>query len=312
MTKPPLLAITGGTGFLGSHVLEKALAHGQRPLALTRRMGGAHFASGRPQPLWIEGTLADPAALAMLVEGADAVLHIAGAVNVPTREAFAAANIAGTQAVVDAARAAGVTRFIHVSSLAARVPGLSHYGWSKAGAEEVVRNSELDWTIVRPPAIYGPRDADMVEMFRAARLGVVPVPPAGTASVIHAADLARLLLAAAGGTGSGWLHKVFEPDDGRPGGWPHPDLARAIGTAMGRRVWAPGLPAGLLRGAARLDRLVRGDKARLTPDRASYMLHPDWVSTPELAVPAHLWAPAIPTLEGLAQTAAWYQANGWV
>ncbi len=312
MSKPPLLAITGGTGFLGSHVLEQALAEGgQRPLALTRRMGGAHYAGGKPQPLWIEGTLADPAALAMLVEGADAVLHVAGAVNVPTREAFAEANIAGTQRLVDAARAAGVRRFIHVSSLAAREPGLSAYGWSKAGAEEVVRESGLDWTIVRPPAIYGPRDADMAEMFRAAKLGVVPVPPAGATSVIHAADLARLLLAAAGGSGADWLHKVFEPDDGRPGGWPHPALARAIGTAMGRRVWAPSLPAAVLRGAARLDRLARGDKARLTPDRASYMLHPDWVSSPALAVPAHLWTPAIPTPEGLAQTAAWYQANGW-
>lgn len=307
-----MLAITGGTGFLGSHVLEQALGQGLRPQALTRRMGGAHFASGAPQPLWIEGTLADPAALAMLAEGADAVLHIAGAVNVPTREAFAEANIAGTQAVVDAARAAGVRRFIHVSSLAAREPGLSAYGWSKAGAEEVVRQSGLDWTIVRPPAIYGPRDRDMFEMFRAARLGVLPVPPAGAASVIHAADLARLLLAAAHGGGPDWSERLFEPDDGRPGGWPHPDLARAIGQAMGRRVWAPGMPAPLLRGAARLDRLARGDRAKLTPDRASYMLYPDWVSTPALAVPRHLWTPAIPTPAGLAQTAAWYRANGWI
>lgn len=307
-----MLAITGGTGFLGSHVLEQALAQGLRPQALTRRMGGAQFASGLSQPLWIEGTLADPAALARLVEGADAVLHIAGAVNVPTREAFAAANIEGTRNVVEAARAAGVRRFVHVSSLAAREPDLSAYGWSKAGAEEVVRASGLDWTIVRPPAIYGPRDGDMVEMFRAARLGVVPVPPAGATSVIHAADLAGLLLAAGQGSGPDWSGKLFEPDDGRPGGWPHQDLARAIGSAMNRRVWAPGLPAAVLRAAARLDRLARGDRAKLTLDRASYMLHPDWVSTPALAVPHDLWAPAIPTLEGLAQTARWYQANGWV
>lgn len=308
----PPLAITGGTGFLGSHVLEQARAQGLRPQALTRRMGGADFASGQPQPLWIEGTLADPAALARLVEGAGAVLHIAGAVNVPTREQFAAANIAGTQAVVDAARAAGVPRFIHVSSLAAREPGLSAYGWSKAGAEEVVMASGLDWTIIRPPAIYGPRDADMFEMFRAARLGVLPVPPAGATSVIHAADLARLLLAASTGGASDWSQRLFEPDDGQPGGWPHKALAKAIGAAMGRWVWAPGLPGPVLRGAALADRLMRGDKARLTPDRASYMLHPDWVSAPHLAVPQGLWSPTIPTSTGLAETAAWYQRNGWL
>ena len=311
MTTPPL-AITGGTGFLGSHVLEQALAAGLRPLALTRRLGEADFTSGRPQPLWVEGTLHDTEALARLVDGAGAVLHIAGAVNVPTRADFAAANIAGTRNVVEAARAAGITRLVHVSSLAAREPGLSDYGWSKAGAEDVVRDSGLDWTIIRPPAIYGPRDGDMFEMFRAARLGVLPVPPAGAASVIHAADLAGLLLAAAAGSGPDWRHKVFEPDDGRPGGWPHKALAGAIGAAMGRRVWAPGLPASLLRGAARVDRMVRGDKARLTPDRASYMLHPDWVATPQHAVPAHLWSPAIETPEGLAQTAAWYRSNGWL
>lgn len=311
MTSAPPLAITGGTGFLGSHVLEQALTQGLRPQALTRRTGAVERAPGTPQPRWIEGTLADNAALARLCEGAGAVLHIAGAVNVPTREAFAAANIAGTQELVDAARAAGVTRFVHVSSLAAREPGLSDYGWSKAGAEEVVMASGLDWTIIRPPAIYGPRDSDMFEMFRAARLGVLPVPPAGASSVIHAGDLARLLLAAATGSGPDWSQQVFEPDDGRPGGWPHKDLAQAIGAAMGRRVWAPGLPAAVLRTAARADRLVRGAKARLTPDRASYMLHPDWVSAPRHAVPAHLWSPAIPTPEGLAQTAAWYHGNGW-
>lgn len=301
-----MLAITGGTGFLGSHVLEQALDQGMAVRALARRQVAG------PPAEWVTGTLDNPAALARLVAGADAVLHIAGAVNVPTREAFAAANIEGTRNVVEAARAAGVRRFVHVSSLAAREPDLSAYGWSKAGAEEVVRSSGLDWTIVRPPAIYGPRDADMVEMFRAAKLGVVPVPPAGAASVIHAADLARLLLVAAVSDTPDWPHRTLEPDDGRLGGWPHADLARAIGTAMGRRVWAPSLPATVLRGAARLDRLVRGDKAKLTPDRASYMLHPDWVSTPALAVPQHLWSPAIPTPEGLAQTAAWYRANGWV
>jgi UDP-glucose 4-epimerase len=240
------------------------------------------------------------------------VLHIAGAVNVPTRADFALANIDGTKAVVDAAKAAGITRFVHVSSLAAREPGLSDYGWSKAGAEQVVMASGMDWTIIRPPAIYGPRDSDMFEMFRAARWGVLPVPPAGSTSAIHVADLARLLLSAAWGQGPEWSDKIFEPDDARTGGWPHADLARTIGKAMGRKVWAPALPPVLLKGAARLDRLVRGPKARLTPDRASYMLHPDWVSDPAHAVPPALWTPQIATDVGIADTARWYRSNGWL
>lgn len=305
------VAVTGGTGFVGSHVLAQALAAGLRPQALTRRMSVADVLTATAQPLWVEGTLAERDALVRLCEGAEAVIHIAGAVNVPTRADFAAANIAGTQAMVQAAQAAGVRRFVHVSSLAAREPGLSDYGWSKAEAEAVVRASGLDWTIIRPPAIYGPRDADMFEMFRAAKWGVLPVPPQGSASLIHVEDLARLLLTSAAG-GADWHQATFEPDDGRAGGWPHGELARAIGAAMGRRVWAPALPGALFKSAARLDRLVRGNKARLTPDRARYMLHPDWTSSASHAVPSHLWTPAITTDMGLEQTAAWYKAMGWL
>lgn len=301
-------AVTGGTGFVGSHVLEQALAAGVAIQALTRRPVAAGTG---PQSHWIAGTLADPAALARLCEGVDAVIHIAGAVNVPSQADFAAANIAGTQAVIEAAQAAGVRRFIHVSSLAAREPELSDYGWSKAGAETVVRASPLDWTIIRPPAIYGPRDADMFEMFRAAKWGVLPVPPRGRASIIHVVDLARLLLACGQG-GPDLAGALFEPDDGRAGGWPHAELARAIGTAMGHRVWAPALPGAWLKSAAKLDRLVRGNKARLTPDRARYMLHPDWVSSASLAVPRHLWEPRISTPAGLLHAAEWYRAMGWL
>jgi nucleoside-diphosphate-sugar epimerase len=105
---------------------------------------------------------------------------------------------------------------------------------------------------------------------------------------------------------------VFEPDDGREGGWPHGEFARAIGRAAGRRVLAPRVPAPLFTAAARLDRLLRGAGAKLTPDRARYMLHPDWACSPDRRVPATLWSPRIPTYEGLAATAAWYRAAGWL
>lgn len=152
----------------------------------------------------------------------------------------------------------------------------------------------------------------MFEMFRAARWGVLPVPPRGHASIIHVEDLSRLLLASATGGEDAWSRAIFEPDDGQPGGWEHGELARAIGLAMGRKVWAPALPGLALKSAARLDRLVRGDKARLTPDRARYMLHPDWTSHAQYAVPAALWEPRIATDVGMAQTAAWYRSMGWL
>jgi nucleoside-diphosphate-sugar epimerase len=302
------LAITGATGFVGSHVLEQALAGGQPVQALKRHMRMSDYLTDKPSPVWVEGTLQDRESLDRLCEGADAVIHIAGAVNVPTRDAFAAANIAGTQAIVDAATAAGVSRFVHVSSLAAREPALSNYGWSKAGAEDVVRASTLDWTIVRPPAIYGPRDSDMLELFRMAKRGVMLLPPSGRSSIIHAEDLARLLVVLASG---GAHHAVLEPDDGAP--LSHGDLAHAIRHAMGRkRVATLHAPRPLLNLAARADRLLRGDQAKLTPDRASYMAHPDWTSNLALRPDPALWQPKIAANDGLAATAHWYREQGWL
>jgi nucleoside-diphosphate-sugar epimerase len=239
------------------------------------------------------------------------VLHVAGAVNAPDSAGFHLANVAGTEALVEAAEQAGAGRLVFVSSLAAREPGLSAYGKSKRHAEEVVQTSGLDWTIVRPPAIYGPRDREIFELFRSARWGVVPLPPAGRASIIHVDDLARLLLALAP-AGEAVSRRIFEPDDAREGGWSHRELAQAIGAAMGRRVWAPHVPRAVMRAGAWLDGLVRRGGAKLTPDRVGYMAHPDWVSHPDKAPPTELWRPEIATPEGLAATARWYREQGWL
>jgi uncharacterized protein YbjT (DUF2867 family) len=296
-----ILAITGATGFVGGRTLALALEAGHSVRALTRRQQSA-----QASVTWVRGALDTRDALAELVAGAAAVIHIAGVVNAPTPEGFTRGNIDGTRAILAAAEAAGVRRFVHVSSLAAREPNLSQYGRSKAGAEDAVRAAPLAWTVVRPPAVYGPGDLEMLELFRAARFGVLPMPPAGRLSLIHVDDLARLLLALAGeDTG----RAVYEPDDGTPGAWTHTGFARAIGTAVGRRVLPLSLPAAVLRLGARLDRLARGDKAKLTPDRAAYMAHPDWTSSPDARPPEALWRPRIATADGLAQTAAWYREH---
>ena len=171
--------------------------------------------------------------------------------------------------------------------------------------------SGLDWTIVRPPAIYGPRDREILELFKAARWGVLPMPAGGRASIVHVDDLARLLLALVPGSPA-TKHRIFEPDDGRPGGWPYRELALAIGDAMARRVRVPQLSKGVLLGAARVDRLVRRGRAKLTADRVGYMTHRDWVGRPEHAVPAEFWQPWIATPDGLKDTARWYREHGWL
>jgi uncharacterized protein YbjT (DUF2867 family) len=287
-------------------VLAKARAAGHELSALTRRPQAA-----APGIDWIAGSLEDHEALVRLVAGADAVIHIAGMVNAPNRAAFEAGNATGTAAVIAAMQRAGVRRLVHVSSLAAREPGLSDYGWSKAEAERHVTASGLDWTMVRPPAIYGPGDAELLEMFQMAARGVVLLPPGGRLSAIHVEDLADLLVRLGARQGDDTRGKIYEVDDATPGGWRYQDFARAIGRAVGRpSVRTVSLPAPLVRLGARIDRLLRGDKARLTPDRAAYFCHEDWVAQPALQPPAALWRPAIATEQGLAMTAQAYRDRG--
>ncbi len=301
-----VLAMTGATGFVGGATMRHALAAGWQVRALTRR----------PQPeregvTWVAGALDDKDSLAEMAAGADVVMHIAGVVNVPTRAAFEAGNATATSHVVDAARGAGITRFVQVSSLAAREPGISNYGWSKERAEAVVIASGLDWTIVRPPAVFGPGDTEMLDLFRMARRGIALVPN-GRMSAIYVDELARLLVALAADRGAS-IGQIYEPDDGKPTGWSHRGFARAVARAVGRqRMSTLATPAMLLKAGGRIDKLVRRSRAKLTPDRARYIAHPDWVATEGAHPPAALWRPELDTEDALAETVRWYRREGWL
>jgi nucleoside-diphosphate-sugar epimerase len=299
------LALTGATGFVGSHLLETALAAGHEVAALTRRQQVP-----RDRVSWIGGSLDDRAALERLVDGADAVIHVAGVISGQTRATFEKGNVEGTLAMLAAATAGGVRRFVAVSSLAAREPNLSLYGGSKARAEELVHSSGLDWSIVRPPAVYGPGDKETLELFRMAKIGIMLMPPKGRVSIIHVDDLARLLTALAGPDAPSNI--LIEPDDGKPGAWTHREFAQALGAAVGTKPAIVSSPGILLRLAARADQLLRREKAKLTVDRAAYFSHRNWVVEPKRGAPPQLWRPQIDTLQGLKDTAAWYREQNWL
>jgi nucleoside-diphosphate-sugar epimerase len=295
-----IVALTGGTGFLGGHVIDRLIAAGHKVRALARKPQYA-----RDGVTWIAGDLENPGDLCI---GAEVIIHVAGVVNADA-ETFDKGNRQGTETMLAAARTAGVKRFVHVSSLSAREPQLSNYGASKRAAENAVAASSLDWRIVRPPAIYGPGDTDNLELFRFAKRGIMPLPPKGRLSAIHADDLARLIVAM---VETALAHAFYEPDDGHPDGWSHKEYAQMIGAAVGRNPRILALPKAALNLGAALDGLFRGDKAKLTRDRVSYMTHPDWVIDPTRRPPATLWTPAIPTPDGLKATADWYRAKGWL
>jgi nucleoside-diphosphate-sugar epimerase len=177
-------------------------------------------------------------------------------------------------------------------------------------SEKLISASGLDWTILRPPAVYGPGDRETLELFKMARRGLVGLPPAGRLSVLHVEDLCRLILAVLEDEDS--RSELYEPDDGREGGWDHREFAQALGTVYGKKPVALSLPKPVLRIASGFDRLLHGKKAKLTPDRVGYFCHPDWVSAAERRPPPRLWAPQVPTEAGLEQTARWYREHGWL
>lgn len=289
------IAITGATGFVGRRVL--ALA-GRQVRALTRRPQPA-----QPGVEWMLGDLDDAAALERLCRGAAAIVHIAGVVNAADKAGFRAGNVTGTANLLCAATGAGVRRLVQVSSLAAREPGLSLYGASKAQGEALVSASGHDWVIVRPPGVYGPDDKEMLDIYKLSAHGLYIAPP-GRISLIHVDDLARALLALAAG---GPSRQTLEIDDGAAAGYSHPEFARRIGAALGRRQRVIPLPLPLLHMAARI-----GLSPKLTRDRARYIAHPDWVARGGNDRLAAIWQPQIGLDAGVADTVADYRARGWL
>jgi 2-alkyl-3-oxoalkanoate reductase len=318
--------VTGATGFVGSHLAEALRRHGVELTALARSPAKAAALA----PLGVRvvaGDLHDQPALERACEGQDVVYHVAGLVAARTEADFLAANREGTRNVVGAAERAGAGRLVMVSSMAAAGPAVrgrplrgdepprpvTAYGRSKLAAEQVVRASSLAWTILRPPLVYGPRDQEVLKVFRLARLGFAPVLGDGKQelSAVYAADLAEALIAA--GTSAAAVRRTYYPC--------HPEvftgaaMARAVGRVMGRSPALIRVPAPIGRGVLRITeaaaRLV-GQTTILTADKANEFFQPAWTGDPGPLTTDSGWHAARDLEAGLEETYRWYRAAGWL
>jgi len=308
LTAPSLVALTGATGFIGAALLAQLTGSGWRVRALYRPRAGRTLASS-PGVEWLPGALDDPGALDALVAGTDAVIHCAGTVRGARRSDFDPVNAEGAGRVaLAAARLARAPRLLLMSTLAARMPELSYYAGSKWRGECAVKaaSETLRWTVLRPPAVFGPGDRELRPLFRCIASGFAPVPAGtpGRFSLLHVDDLATAVLQwLAADTGYG---RTFELDDGSPGGYDWDTVVALAGRALRagrpvRRVPVPvpllGLAAWANLGVARL----LGYAPMLTPGKVREITHPDWLCDSHAFALATGWRPTIGLEPGLAR-----------
>jgi len=287
MTAPSVIAVTGGTGFVGRSVLSILVERGYRVRALTR--------SPREDDKidWIHGDLQDTEALGELAHGADGFIHIAGLTKASHISKLLEANSQGAGEAASAARAANVRRFVLVSSIAAREPHLSDYAYSKRAGERAVKAAagEMELVIVRPPAILGPGDDATAPVLGMMRRGWLPVPAGkarqeGRMSFVYMEDVARFLVeqldAPLAETGVAPILTPCGPE--AASGWN--DLAAAASTVLSRRVRMLPISPVILAPAALMTQItcaVFGGSTFFNAGKVREMLHNDWTGDSVIA-----------------------------
>lgn len=309
------VAVTGASGFIGRRLVPELARRGFRVRVLLRRDPlVAEWRSLRPEV--VAGTLDDRAALSNLVEGADAIVHVAGLIKAATRREFLVVNRDGAARLAEVARAeAPGAHFLLLSSLAAREPALSDYAASKrAGEEAVIAALGSRSTVLRPPVVYGPGDRESLRFFQAARGRVVPVagPPEARAALIHVQDLVRLVAALLAMSPAGALMTAA---DARPAGYRWDEVMTAAARAVGNeraRFWR--LPGPLLQAVALAGDAAQlfGRAAMLNSQKLRELRHPDWAVKPEELAAAPGWTPEFGLDAGFADAVAWYRRAGWL
>jgi len=322
--------VTGASGFLGSHVAEQLARKGHAVRCLVRKSSDVSFLKMLPGVELAYGAVEDRDAVAKAADGVDAIVHSAGLVKAKTAADFVATNVEGTRNLLEMAldRRSHIRRFVFVSSLAAHGPSLdgapiaddceprpvTEYGRSKLAAERLVTDAKKDLavTVIRPPAIYGPRDREMLVFFESVAKGFIPIPN-GTQklSMIYGEDAAAACVRALEVEHESG--RAYYVEDGAV--YTQPEMIDALERVLGKRAFRMSVPLGLLKVAAHASALYGRvlDRAMMfTPDKVNELGAPHWVCSAASIRRELGWSPSVQWEEGARKTAAWYRENGWI
>jgi nucleoside-diphosphate-sugar epimerase len=327
MERGDLVALTGGSGFVGSHVADALLAAGFRVRALARRPENPGWLKDASVEI-VSGDVRKPESLEALVAGARAVVHVAGKTSARNEAEYMAANAAGPANVVAAVRkSAPDAHVVLVSSLAAGGPSrngapvcagdlprpVSSYGRSKLAGEEAVRNEPgLAFTVLRPSAVYGPRETAIRDLFVAASRGFVPVLAGGTPRIqmVYADDMARAVLGALERGGRGETFFVAHPEVLEYRG-----IADTLASLPSKRPRLVPVPSAAIRAAGSLAGILstfaKGPPV-FNAEKANELLQSAWICDVSAAQVA-LGQPFRTDFSvGARLTWEWYLERGWI
>jgi 2-alkyl-3-oxoalkanoate reductase len=326
--------VTGASGFLGGWIAELLSKEKHEVRVLVRKTSNRKHLEKLDGIEFAEGAVEDEGAVTKAVAGVDAIIHSAGLVKAKDDAEFRRVNVQGTRNLIDAARASvksghALRRFVHVSSLEVSGPSqdgkpvplaqmnpCTGYGRSKAEAEKVVLEAkdDLPITILRPGAIYGPRDVEIFEAFKSVSRGLLPTIAGGKALgvFVYGPDCAEACIKAiTADVPSGSIYFVSD----RTGPLSQREFLEMIDLALGKRAFVRfSLPATLLKTVARGVELYgkTADKAvMLTPEKARMLLQ-HFVCDPSKTFDDLAWDPKMQLRDGIRETAAWYKDNGWL
>jgi nucleoside-diphosphate-sugar epimerase len=321
--------VTGGTGFIGSHLAEEMAQAGWRVRTIVRNPNRLRWLQGLDVEV-VKGDIDEPSSLPAALTGVELVIHCAGLTKANSRNEYFRVNAEGTRALLDASTRAGVHRFVYCSSQAAAGPGtatqprteddppepLTDYGASKLAGERMVQESTpLEWIILRPPAVFGPRDDNFLPLFRMITK-YRRYPAFGKEERLYSWIFVRDLVTAlriTAETEKG-LREIYFAASEKPVAWK--EIALAIASVKNIRARPlPAFPLPVLNGIALLCEgvaRVRGRAALFSRQKLAEIMAPSWVVSSEKIYRNLGFRCQMEPMAAVRETLEWYEKQGWL